>query len=271
MFLGKKGLNLAQIPKALLHFHSYGKENRTAFEEQVFEGISIFADVNNNVTLHFTTAEGFLELFKREEQYLSKKYNNYIFNISYSIQNPQTHSIALNELNEPVMIDGKLALHPSGHGALLSNLNDIEGDIIHIKNIDNLPRTDSDTQSFLYKKLLIGYLIKRQKQIFYYINLLETSEVDVNVISMVEEFIRTELNFVIRPSYNNYSDKLKKSYLMKLLDRPLRVCGMVRNTGEPGGGPFWVRDTEGNISLQIIEQSQITSDQTELLKGAYSF
>lgn len=269
--LTEKGLNLSSLPKALLHFHKYGNDHRTAFEEHLVEGINFIADAENRVRIHFTIPEGYLPRFIELEKIAIGKFNKYKFEITYSFQDHQTHSVALDKNNEPKKTDGQLFLRPSGHGALLKNLNDLKADLVHIKNIDNLPRADRENGNYRYKKIMIGYLVKIQKQIFHLLDRLNSDDADAELLIIAENYIKENLHFVIRESYQNYSLALKKNYLIEILNRPIRVCGMIKNTGEPGGGPFWMKDKNGNVSLQIVEQSQIIGEQTNLLQRSTHF
>lgn len=270
--LTKNGLNLSQLPKALLQFHKYENEIRTAFEEHIVESQKSLADIEKRIVLHFTISKDYQKEFEDLYSELKARYNDYQLDISFSYQDPETNTIALSKDGYVLTDDnGEILPRPGGHGTLLKNLNNLDADLVFIKNVDNVvyDRMNSDLDD--YRKLLGGYLVYLQKQIFYLIQELIKESVNENILNNTQQFIENELCFIIRDSYKNYSDKFKKDYLLQILNRPIRVCGMVKNTGEPGGGPFWVVDKEGNESLQIVEQSQFYDDQLDILKSATHF
>jgi hypothetical protein len=257
--ISDKGLNYANLPKGIIKFHSYNSNYRTAFEEHLVEGLNYAKDKENRVKLHFTISPEHLENVKDLISNLVEKYKTeqkVNFNISYSIQKPSTDTIAVDLDNNPFTDKDKLLFRPAGHGALLENLNDTNGDIIFIKNIDNVVPDSLKEETYKYKKLLAGYLIKTQNTIFDYLNKLEQFEND-ELIDNAIDFVKSELYIDIPQNIEN-----KKDWIIKILNRPIRVCGMVKNQGEPGGGPFVV-DNNGFKSLQIVETSQIDINNPE--------
>jgi len=267
--LEEEGLNFGNLPKGLIPFHKYHKYSITAFEEQLYES-AFYAASKNDAFLHFTFSEQHVNQFKKEflsiKNRVSKK-TKHNFHISYSFQNKSTDTIAVGLDNMPLRNDkGKLVFRPSGHGALLENLNDIDADLVFIKNIDNVTvRENVETVSY-YKRVLAGKLCWLQNEIFGFLRSLDNDSPSQELIKEIHAFVWNELNIKDLPS--SVSD------LKELLNRPLRVCGVVENTGAPGGGPFWVKNEAGNTTLQIVETSQINLDdphQKSILEEATHF
>lgn len=253
------GLNYSSKPKGAIKFHRYKNETRTAFEEQIYESLSYLVDFNNKVAIHFTISEEHKNLFVEiaDRIKLDMKYD-YNLVLTFSFQKESTDTIAVNENNEVLFdTDGNLVLRPGGHGALLENLNDLKADIVIIKNIDNLSTDELAGDTFLYKSLLTGYLVKIQNRIFDLLNSLEKKDFSKysfdEMISFAEKYL-----FIFQPvGFKDWNDEKKQKFLYEKLNRPIRVCGMVKNEGEPGGGPFWIKAEDGSLSLQIVEQAQI--------------
>ena len=275
LFEGK--LNYSNYPKGLFPFHRYKDHIATAFEEHLFEA-ALYASANNKADLHFTISEKhnhkFDETFKRIEEVIERKTNTE-FNISFSFQKQATDTIAVTDKNKPFRDEnGSLLFRPSGHGALLDNLNDLDADIIFIKNIDNVVVYNYEEEVAKYKMMLAGLLLQVQEQSFEYQEKLENTNLSEDEIFEIAEFLSHKLNVVIGNDFEKYSPKYQIEYLRNKLDRPIRVCGMVKNEGEPGGGPFWVKDESGIISLQIVESAQIdkkNKQQKNLLKKSTHF
>ena len=258
--LTKEGLNYGNLPKGLLKFYSYPDGNRTACEEHLVEGAGYAKSETGKVNIHFTVSPEhrplFLELVNRKKGDYEQKFDvNY--DISFSEQKPSTDTIAVDLDNNPFRDDdGKLLFRPGGHGALIENLNDIEADVIFIKNIDNVVPDRFKADTVLYKKLIAGVLIAIQKKIFDYLKLIESGQYTHEQILDIIRFVQQELN-VRNPETKILEDAELTLYLKSKLDRPLRVCGMVKNVGEPGGGPFFTVNSDDTVSLQILESSQI--------------
>jgi Domain of unknown function (DUF4301) len=275
--LQKSKLNYGDFPKGLLPFHQYRNHIATAFEEHLFEA-AYYASSHNKANLHFTISEKhnhkFDDEFKRIEEIVEKKTNT-AFNISFSYQKESTDTIAVTTKNIPFREeDGSLLFRPSGHGALMENLNDLDADVIFVKNIDNVAVFNFEEEVGQYKKMLAGILLKIQEQAFKYQKDLDNKDVNEEELIKIAQFLSNKMNITISSEFEKYSTKYQIEYLAEKLNRPIRVCGMVKNEGEPGGGPFWVKEENGNISLQIVESAQIDKKnklQKDILKKATHF
>lgn len=250
--LFEPGLNYSKLPKGLIKFHKYKDSSRTAFEEHLVEAREYLGDESGNCNIDFTVPS---EYKTDIEEYLEEKLFDYQkdhikFNLSYSVQNPATDTIAVDMNNNPVKNErGELIFRPAGHGALLENLNAIDSDIVFIKNIDNVTTEKYLHGTVKYKKVLAGYLISIKNQINEILLELESENVDINRINEIKQFCTDKLEIEI-------NEEADTELLMKILNRPVRVCGVVKNEGEPGGGPFWV-NRNGKISKQIVESAQV--------------
>ena len=260
--LNEDGLNYGSLPKGLIKFHTYESETRTAFEEHIVEGTQYARKPDNSVSIHLTVSpehkEGFLQLLSEKVENISAEYGVSL-DISFSEQKKSTDIIAVDAKLEPIRDNqGNLLLRPGGHGALIENLNDLSSDIIFIKNIDNVVPDRLKPQTVLYKKALAGLLISYQSIIFDYISILQGEEnSSIEFLNEVLEFTIYELCTLPPSGLETSNHDTLKQYLLEKLCRPLRVCGMVKNEGEPGGGPFWATNPDGTVSLQIIESSQV--------------
>lgn len=276
--LDPEHLNFGDQPKGLLPFHKYSEDNiSTAFEEHLYEA-AMYASDKNKAKLHFTISEAyetkFNKEFKRVETQVKEK-TGVSFEISFSYQQESTDTIAVTPKDKPFRDeDGSLLFRPSGHGALIKNLNAIDADVIFIKNIDNVVVSKYKDEVAKYKKVLAGILLKLQAQTFSYLKVLDTTEISEDAITEIAEFLTRELSVRISDEFEKYSNHYKIEYLIEKLNRPIRVCGMVKNEGEPGGGPFWVKDLNWNQSLQIVESAQINlkdKAQKDILKNSTHF
>ncbi|MCF6342161.1 MAG: DUF4301 family protein, partial [Bacteroidales bacterium] len=261
IFLTEKGLNYAGLPKGLLLFHDYPDGPRLAVEEHLVEAAHYATDKNNKARIHLTVSTEHLERFKAAVAQKKKKYEAAFgveFRIDFSDQKPSTDTIAVDPDNNPFRKeDGSLLFRPGGHGALIENLNDLKGEIIFIKNIDNILPDRLRETTYLYKKVIGGLLFRLQEKCFDALEVLEEGNPADSEMEAIRQFAASELNIHIPPAYEGYEKMEKIDFLYNKLNRPLRVCGMVRNEGEPGGGPFWVEDENDDISLQIVEAAQI--------------
>ena len=263
--LNVEGLNYGSLPKGLLKFHKYPEGARTPLEEHLAEGALYAAGKSGKVNVHFTVSAEHRELFKmlvsEKLKHMEKRYG-VKFDISFSEQKPSTDTLAADMENQPFRVDGKLLFRPGGHGALIENLNDLDADIIFIKNIDNVVPDRLKMDTVTYKNLIAGVLVTLQKQIYTYLELLDTGKYSHEQVMEILQFLQKKL-FCKNPEVKNLEDSELVIYLKQKLNRPLRVCGMVKNVGEPGGGPFLAYNSDGTISLQILESSQIDMNDPE--------
>lgn len=252
------GMNYGSLPKGLLKFHTYGDDARTSAEEHFVEG-ALYAATNGVVKLHFTVSPNHKALF--EELVAERKaYYENLFNVKYEIsfseQKQSTDTIAVDAENAPFRENGTIVFRPGGHGALIENLNDINADIIFIKNIDNVVPDRLKPDTVTYKKLLAGILVKAQAKAFEYLRLIDSGKYTHEQVEEMIHFLQQELQ-CRNNEIKHMEDCDLVLYLRKKLNRPMRVCGMVKNVGEPGGGPFLAYNQDGTVSLQILESSQI--------------
>ncbi len=262
LLLAKKGLNYASAPKGLLKFHRYKHYARTSFEEHLVEALNYAKNSDGNAQIHLTVSEDHKELFadrlSKTRSTFEEKYNGTL-NVSYSVQKPSTDTIAVDLNNEPFRNeDGSIVFRPGGHGALIENLNELNADVVFIKNIDNIVPDRLKETTCRYKKVLAGVLLEYQSFLFEYLKILEDNKgITQELLDEMLVFLETKLCTKAPASLKIDNPEKVKQYLKSKFNRPIRVCGMVKNEGEPGGGPFWSRNTDGTISLQIVEGSQI--------------
>lgn len=260
------GLNYGSLPKGLLKFHRYADGVRTPLEEHLVEGALYAAGKSGDVFVHFTVSTEHRELFQKlvdskAAEYAAKYGVNY--HISFSEQKPSTDTVAADMENKPFRDkDGKLLFRPGGHGALIENLNDLDADVVFIKNIDNVVPDRLKDDTVTYKKLLAGVLVTLQKQAFEYLKLLDSGSYRHDELENIIRFVQQQLH-CRRADLKDLEDADLVIYLRKKLNRPMRVCGMVKNVGEPGGGPFLAYNPDGTVSLQILESSQIDMNDGE--------
>ncbi len=261
----ENGLNYGSLPKGLLKFHGYKTENRTPMEEHLVEGALYAANAANEVNIHFTVSKEHRLLFEKQFTISKESFENQFnvkFSISFSEQKPSTDTIAADENNEPFRDNCELVFRPGGHGALIENLNDLHGDVVFIKNIDNVVPDSLKNTTVIYKKVIAGMLVQLQQQCFTYLKELENSAILDSKLMEINEFCKAKLNNQ-NPAIHSFSKDELKKYLFEKLNRPIRVCGMVKNVGEPGGGPFLTVNSDGTISPQILESSQIDMNNAE--------
>ena len=272
------GLGYGKLPKALLKFHHYEGFNRLALEEHLVEAARYATDSNGVAKLHFTVSPEHEALFKATVDRLKDDYEKKYgvrYDISYSCQKPSTDTVAIdadgNLFREK---DGKLLFRPGGHGALIENLNDLGQEIVFVKNIDNIvPETRMET-TVTYKKALAGMLLRLQQRSFEYLELLDEGDLTEDDLNEIMHFAKEQLHIDIPEFVKAYEPMEKIDFLYDRLNRPMRICGMVKNEGEPGGGPFWIKNDDDEVSLQIIESSQINhgkEDQEAIFKGSTHF
>ncbi|KAF0236176.1 MAG: hypothetical protein FD181_2991 [Prolixibacteraceae bacterium] len=262
--LSEKGLNYGSLPKGLLKFHKYKEGERTPFEEHLVEGALYAKDNSGKSPLLFTVSPEHQAGFEKLLEEVKERYEEeleVIFEVGFSQQKPSTDTIAVDMNNEPFREnDGSLLFRPAGHGALIENLNDLNADIIFIKNIDNVVPDRLKKTTIDFKKALAGVLLKTQETLFFYqkeLNEKHHVALDSAFLAAAAGFLENTLN--TKPETSQYYTEKEDlyHYLIEKYNRPLRVCGMVKNEGEPGGGPFWARNSDGTVSLQVVESSQI--------------
>lgn len=266
--LKPEGLNYGQLPKGLLLFHNYEDGPRTPMEEHLVEA-ALYASSNGEANVHFTVSHDHLELFKKKvaekKDQFAERYG-IRFNISFSEQKPSTDTVAANPDNTPFRNDdGTMLFRPGGHGALIENLNEIDADIIFVKNIDNVVPDRLKDDTVIYKQLIAGVLVTLQKQAFDYLRQLDSGSYSHQDIEEMIRFVQRDL-CCRRSDIKELEDADLVIYLRKKLNRPMRVCGVVKNVGEPGGGPFLTYNQDGTVSLQILESSQIDKENVEYQK-----
>jgi hypothetical protein len=275
--LTAEGLDYGALPKGLLEFHKYGDSTRTPAEEHLVEGAK-YASSSGKVNLHFTVSpehrSKFTALIDAVLADYEAKYG-VKYEISFSEQKPSTDTIAVNLDNTPFRTaSDDLLFRPAGHGALLENLNDQDADVVFIKNIDNVVPDSLKEQTIIYKKALASLVLSYQQAVFAYLKMMDLADLKEEDVEEIEDFIEFDLCVEFPEDYDDLSFEERKTYCRTKLNRPLRICGMVKNVGEPGGGPFWAENADGSTSLQVVESAQIDlkdPEQKEIFDGATHF
>ena len=266
--LESNGLNYGQLPKGLLLFHSYEDGARTPLEEHLVEG-ALYADSKGMVHIHYTVSPEHRALFEKKVADTKEKYEkayNVKYDITFSEQKPSTDTIAVNPDDTPFRnADGSLLFRPGGHGALIENLNEIPADVVFIKNIDNVVPDRLKADTVTYKQVIAGVLVSLQEKAFEYLRLLDEGTYNHEKLEEMIRFVQRDL-CCRKHDIKELEDAELVIYLRSKLNRPMRVCGVVKNVGEPGGGPFLTYNQDGTVSLQILESSQIDKSNTEYMK-----
>jgi len=276
MLLDPQYFDFANKPKGILPFHKYYANIASPIEEHLYE-CGYYASSNGKSNLHFTVSKehqsDFQKIIKKTLERVETETKNSV-DISYSYQKKSTDTIAVEETNAVFRNNkGDLVFRPGGHGALIENLNALDADIIFIKNIDNVILHNNDAIA-LYKKGLAGVLLEVQNQVFDYLNVIDSSKIDANKVDEIAAFLEDKLNVKLPEKFGSFTFENQITAIKNTLNRPIRVCGMVKNEGEAGGGPFWVKDENNKVSLQIVETSQIdlnNSNQSSILNSATHF
>ncbi|MGB0931461.1 MAG: DUF4301 family protein [Chitinophagales bacterium] len=279
--LTEKGLDYGNLPKGLLQFHLYTPNNiRTPFEEHLVEGAAYSRNEDGTVYLHFTVSPEHRSRFEALLKSVREKYEQHFgvrFEVEFSEQYSHTDTIAVDMGNAPFREkNGQILFRPGGHGALIENLNELNDtvDIVFIKNIDNVVPDNLKDTTFTYKKVIGGVLMAYQEKIFDFLQELEVQKTNESLIEEATLFLQNELCAVLPKGFQDLNTSEKADFLFHKLNRPTKVCGMVKNVGEPGGGPFWAKNPDGSISLQIVEGSQIDASDPEkqiILQNASHF
>jgi len=259
--LTEKGLNYSSLPKGLLRFHQYDEFSRRPVGEHLVEGAHYARRSTGDVYVHFTVSpehkEKFLEAIDAVQHWFEDIFK-VKYHLSFSEQKPSTDTLAVDMENGPFREkDGSLLFRPGGHGALIENLNDLDGEVIFVKNIDNVVPDRIKEPTYLHKKVIGGLLLKLQKQSFESLELLEEGNLSDEELKGIADFAQKDLMIPLGNEFDKLDKPEKIDFLYNKLNRPIRVCGMVKNEGEPGGGPFWLKNADGDVSLQIVESSQI--------------
>lgn len=270
------GMNYGALPKGLLKFHKYGSDSRTPVEEQLTEGAQTASNSSGVVNLHFTVSSNHRKLFEEKLSQVipeTEKRTGKKFKVTLSEQKASTDTVAANPDNTPFREDGKLLFRPGGHGALIENLNDIEQAVVFIKNIDNVVPDSLRDSTVRYKEIIAGYMMELHDRIVACLDSLAAGDYDEEKLDEIYVFLHEKFSLT-DPRFMSLDLTHRAVYLREKLDRPLRVCGMVRNEGEPGGGPFIAVNPDGSASLQILESHQIdknNADYMEMLASATHF
>ena len=265
--LAPEAMGCAELAKGLIEFHTYPDGPRTAFEEHLVEAARLVRDAERICRLHLTVSEEHLSRFRlllEERRDRAEAVHSSAYDVSFSLQKPWTDTVALDDRGDLVRRpDGRLLFRPGGHGALLENVQEIEGDLILAKNIDNVVPDSRKGPTYLWGAVLLGTLAAVQEEVHRLLRGLRSA--DESAASAARELLRSRFH---REAAGGAEE------LIDLLDRPIRVCGMVPNTGEPGGGPYWARERDGSLSLQIVEKAQVdpaSEEQADLFGGATHF
>lgn len=258
--LTEYGLNYGGLPKGLLKFHRYEHGSRTAFEEHLVEAAHYLGNGTGMCRLHFTVSPEHERRFAGLLNSVRGCYEDRFemqYEVDFSSQKSTTDTLAVDVQNRPFRDrHGRLVFRPAGHGALLENLNDLQADLVYIKNIDNVAPDPLKRDTFLWKRILGGRLVEVQERVHSLLRRLK-NEVSESIVSAADAFAQEELSMPFPVSYDEMPLEERHAFLVKRLNRPIRVCGVVRNVGEPGGAPFWVKDRNGSVSLQIVEKAQV--------------
>lgn len=249
--LHEEGLNYGNLPKGILKFHRYDGYNRTAAEEHLVEAAQYARNVDGTCNLHFTVSPQHEEKFKElleEARPLYEKRFGVTYQFSFSVQSPASDTLAADLQNQPFHDNnGDLLFRPGGHGALLDNLNRLDFDLVFVKNIDNVTKEKNLQPTIVYKKALASYLLELKAKTDFYLRQLANGQGSSELLNEIKAFAKDKLLI----------NDLNESNLFDKLNRPMRICGMVKNEGEPGGGPFWTRNSQGETTLQIVESAQM--------------
>ena len=262
--LTERGIGCGMLPKGLMKFHRYKTECRSAFEEHLIEGARYLSSEDGICRIHFTVAPEFASLFESLLEQVRERYENRCrtrYDITFSFQKPSTNTIAV-DLNDKPFRDkhGKLHFRPGGHGALLENLNELGGDLVFIKNVDNIVPDRLKDAVTRWKCILGGCLVEAESTIHGILRDLKSGDTSSDRLDTAVSYARKNLHVAFPPDFASRPYEARRSFLFEKLNHPIRVCGVVPNAGEPGGAPFWVEAPDGTLSIQIVEKAQISFD-----------
>jgi hypothetical protein len=257
--LGAHGLGYSDYPKGLVIFHKKGNTEISAFEEQLFESLLYAREIEGKCRVHFTISPAHEELIRKTIDEILERYPFDPFEITFSHQSPSTDLPALTKDNQLARDNkGDIIFRPAGHGALLKNLESLDADIIFIKNIDNVTTQDQIKDTVFYKKTLAGFLVEIKQRVFELLEALDKNSASAldHALEFIQQYFQPGLPI-------GMSREQLIQYARIRLDRPIRICGMVRNEGEPGGGPFWIKMPDGQLSKQIVEKNQVATNEIQ--------
>ncbi|MDX1389046.1 MAG: DUF4301 family protein, partial [Acidobacteriota bacterium] len=258
--LAHDAMDYARLPKGLIPFHAYADGPRTAFEEHLVEAAALVRASDSRTPVHFTVSPAHLDPFRKLFERVRPRYENLFgvtYDIGFSIQKPSTDTLALDMDDRPFRLnDGSLLFRPAGHGALIENLGDLDAGLAMIKNIDNVVPDSRKRPGTMWSKVLTGRLVEIRKAVFELLRRLENDRDDTTAAEDAAAFARDLF-------HRDVGRDASRDEIIEALDRPMRICGVVPNTGEPGGGPFWARSSDGRVSLQIVEMAQVDPDDPE--------
>jgi hypothetical protein len=259
--LNARGLHYGALPKGLISFHRYADGNRTPFEEHLAEAAHTARSADGTCRLHFTVAAEHEARFRALLEQVRASYEAALgvrFEVTFSVQKPATDTLAVTLDDRPFRDrSGRLVFRPGGHGALLENLNDLGADLVYIKNIDNVVPDRLKEPVVFWKRVLGGVLLEVENLVHGFLKELEGTEASRARLAEIAEICRGKLSVTFPKGFFSWGSGEQQGFLVRRLNRPLRVCGMVENVKEPGGGPFWVEGVEGLPSLQIVESAQV--------------
>lgn len=267
--LTEKGIAYGSQPKGLLKFHKYdARDRRTAFEEHMLEAVKYCGNRQGEINVHLTVSESHLEGFQKEARSVLpriEKEKGMHIKLSFSFQKPETDTLAVDLENQAYRSAyGSLVFRPGGHGALIKNLDALNSDIIFISNVDNVAPDHHKNLRVKFKQILCGILLETRSKVFYYLHQLNSAEkLERTRLESMAGFLQERMGIAIPDLLDSWDAPELRQWLISTMNRPIRVCGMVRNEGEPGGGPFYVRNDSGEVSLQIVESSQIDLQDVE--------
>ena len=258
--VSNEGLAYGSRPKGLLEFHFYPTQIRTAFEEQLYEAVACLGRSDGRIDCHFTVSADNLDEFRRVARGFLEGQGDTDSEITFSIQHPSTDTVALGEDGALFCDeDGNPVTRPGGHGALLQNLKELNGDLVFVKNIDNIAHEHGREDSHTWIQIIGGYLVRLEKAVHGHLSAL--NEGDEESVAAAAEFVKSAFPNATMPAEGD--PDARRAALVQRLRRPLRVCGMVKNDGEPGGGPFWIREPDGSTTAQIVESAEVSMEEQQ--------
>jgi hypothetical protein len=275
--LMEKGLNYANLPKALLQFHNDPDGSRSSLEEQFREALAYALSGSNVARLHFTVSREFVEAIEAFSETVCQRLagDGAGFEVGFSVQSPATDTVAVDLGNQPLMDEnGRLVFRPGGHGALIENLDALDADVIFIKNIDNVVPDHLKKETLVFQEILGGFLLDLRGKVHGWMRMIEDRSMTVEIVREIAVFLADNYLGDVPEGFFDWPDSRRMDWLSDFLDRPIRVCGMVKNLGEPGGGPFWVAGEGNRVSLQIVEKAQVdcgVKDQKDILESSTHF